>query len=170
MTNTPSQAYKSRLCCPLPQTTQLVLLLLTFTLRKNLPCGTSLTSTLALPARRASFSAVCRARSQLALLTLSVLRAQSTCSPSPVLGTSSSQTSVAKVSIIVRQYCVSLLTKTCCRVGNGPGSWKIAASGSSTNWTYEGGGQAKVSVDASGNYTISGGSNTITGTVYVNSH
>ncbi|KAJ7023703.1 hypothetical protein C8F04DRAFT_1193228 [Mycena alexandri] len=49
--------------------------------------------------------------------------------------------------------------------GNGPGSWKVAASGSSTNWTYEGGGQAKVSVDAHGNYTISGGSNTITGTV-----
>ncbi|KAJ7051995.1 hypothetical protein C8F01DRAFT_1262224 [Mycena amicta] len=49
--------------------------------------------------------------------------------------------------------------------GNGPGSWKVAVSGSSTNWTYEGGGQANVSVDSDGKYTISGGSNTINGTV-----
>ncbi|KAJ6585824.1 hypothetical protein B0H19DRAFT_878465, partial [Mycena capillaripes] len=49
--------------------------------------------------------------------------------------------------------------------GNGPGSWKIAVSGSSTCWTYEGDGQAKVEVDSDGNYTISGGSNTINGSV-----
>ncbi|KAK7038637.1 hypothetical protein R3P38DRAFT_3391732 [Favolaschia claudopus] len=49
--------------------------------------------------------------------------------------------------------------------GHGPGSWKVSASGSSDNWTYEGNGQATVSVEADGSYTISGGSNTITGTV-----
>jgi hypothetical protein len=49
--------------------------------------------------------------------------------------------------------------------GTGPGSWKVAVSGSSTNWTYEGDGQATVSVDSEGHYTISGGSNTVSGSV-----
>ncbi|KAJ7881619.1 hypothetical protein B0H13DRAFT_2667565 [Mycena leptocephala] len=49
--------------------------------------------------------------------------------------------------------------------GTGPGSWKVAVSGSSTNWTYEGDGQATVSVDSEGHYAISGGSNTINGSV-----
>ncbi|KZP04103.1 hypothetical protein FIBSPDRAFT_904518 [Athelia psychrophila] len=45
----------------------------------------------------------------------------------------------------------------------GPGDWSVAVSGSSTNWFYEGTGSASVAVDASGKYTISGGSNSISG-------
>lgn len=46
---------------------------------------------------------------------------------------------------------------------SGAGSWSVKFSGSSTNWFYEGDGQAKVAVDEHGKYTVSGGANTITG-------
>jgi hypothetical protein len=61
---------------------------------------------------------------------------------------------------------MSFLTKdACCDVGSGPGSWRVAVSGSSTHWTYEGDGQCKISVESDGTYTISGGSNTVNGSV-----
>ncbi|KAJ7300957.1 hypothetical protein DFH08DRAFT_907615 [Mycena albidolilacea] len=49
--------------------------------------------------------------------------------------------------------------------GSGPGSWRVAVSGSSTHWSYEGDGQCKISVESDGTYTISGGSNTVNGSV-----
>jgi len=46
----------------------------------------------------------------------------------------------------------------------GPGDWSVQVSGSSTNWFYGGGGQAYISiVAATGTYTITGGSNSISG-------
>jgi hypothetical protein len=54
-------------------------------------------------------------------------------------------------------------------VGNtvsGPGDYSVQVSGSSTNWFYSGaGGQAQVSVDASKKYKISGGNNTVSGSL-----
>ncbi|KIJ35643.1 hypothetical protein M422DRAFT_32564 [Sphaerobolus stellatus SS14] len=46
---------------------------------------------------------------------------------------------------------------------SGPGDWSVQVSGSSTNWFYRGGGQASISINSSGQYTISGGANTISG-------
>ncbi|KAH8104075.1 hypothetical protein BXZ70DRAFT_1005624 [Cristinia sonorae] len=43
------------------------------------------------------------------------------------------------------------------------GDWSVQVSGSSKHWFYGGGGQAYISINSSGGYTISGGSNTITG-------
>ncbi|KIJ49814.1 hypothetical protein M422DRAFT_246183 [Sphaerobolus stellatus SS14] len=46
---------------------------------------------------------------------------------------------------------------------SGPGDWSVQVSGSSTNWFYKGGGQATISINSSGQYTISGGTNSISG-------
>jgi len=52
-------------------------------------------------------------------------------------------------------------------VGNsvaGPGDWSVRVSGSSAgNWFYGGAGVANVAITTGGQYTISGGANTITG-------
>jgi len=48
---------------------------------------------------------------------------------------------------------------------SGPGDWSVQFHGSSTNWFYSGEGQAVIVVKKDGQFTVSGGKNTITGTV-----
>jgi hypothetical protein len=50
---------------------------------------------------------------------------------------------------------------------SGPGDWSVQFSSSSGNWFYKGEGQASVKVASNGNYTVTGGANSITGTMYV---
>ncbi|KAF5380199.1 hypothetical protein D9615_006168 [Tricholomella constricta] len=49
---------------------------------------------------------------------------------------------------------------------SGPGDWAVKVSGSTNgDWTYGGEGLAAVSVDASGNYSITGGAKGISGKI-----
>lgn len=45
------------------------------------------------------------------------------------------------------------------------GDWSVKFSGSDKNWFYSGSGQASISVDDKGVYTVKGGTSTITGKV-----
>lgn len=60
-------------------------------------------------------------------------------------------------------YCERGLTDVAAAV-SGPGEWSVKVSGSDTNWFYTGSNRhARIVVDASGGYTISGGDNMISG-------
>ncbi|KAF5344113.1 hypothetical protein D9758_008843 [Tetrapyrgos nigripes] len=45
----------------------------------------------------------------------------------------------------------------------GPGDWSVAFTSSSTNWFYKGEGDCRISIKGDGQFTVSGGSNTING-------